>query len=613
MRRCLTFVLILLAVASMTLFGVNMQTTYTVRDEIYQRVDELCRRAGVIGPSTFSPVTGRVLVIALERIDPSSLGEGDRIEYGRLYGQLTGESYLFEDDGFAFDLETMVNLEGFLADYDDFDYANDRTGFAPDRRNESLVPYRYEDPFLLLGAKVDFFDNVALEVEYEIRNNPQMMYESSLGWLYSHQRTDRQGFYSTFAPEMPFRAGGSFGNDYISFILGRYPHGMGGGITGNLAVGDNFVYQEIANLSFLSNWFTYNISVTRFDQQMYYVRQADGTVVPATDGSSGGDRTTFSRSEFDGLQQFRVVHRFDLNLFDRFRFAVNLATIYNSTYGLDMRFFYPFVIGHNYYNYTNDIEKTYFDEANNLISLETEFVIVDGLSFSAQVAIDQFQMFFEGADSVPPAYGALANLKYSTALGDDSVLNVWLETVYTSPYLYLNGKTDSTVDESSGQTVSSIDYNLDYVVGYHMQYLDDYGYSGYIYGPDSFVLSTGGDFTSYDDRYTVGWNLLYRIKGAKGISHYAGDHQLTEIDMSDAHIESDSDSFMGVDTPSGGWDRAEHLVKLSAYGKYSLPRYVWGQVTFYTALGGNLYFNYQRFVGKTEFQPMMLFGVKWTF
>ena len=93
--------------ASMTLFGVNSQTTYTVRDEVYRRVDDLCRRAGVLGPSTFSPVTGRVLVIALDRIDVESLGETDRAEYGRLYRSLTGENYLFEDDGFAFDIDAM--------------------------------------------------------------------------------------------------------------------------------------------------------------------------------------------------------------------------------------------------------------------------------------------------------------------------------------------------------------------------------------------------------------------------------------------------------------------------------------------------------------------------
>ena len=142
MKRSLSVVLVLLMFASMTLFGVNSQTTYTVRDEVYRRVDDLCRRAGVLGPSTFSPVTGRVLVIALDRIDVESLGETDRAEYGRLYRSLTGESYLFEDDGFAFDIDAMINLEGFVADYDDFDYANTASGFGPDRRNETLLPYR---------------------------------------------------------------------------------------------------------------------------------------------------------------------------------------------------------------------------------------------------------------------------------------------------------------------------------------------------------------------------------------------------------------------------------------------------------------------------------------
>ena len=55
-------------------------------------------------------------------------------------------------------------------------------------------------------------------------------------------------------------------NDYINFTAGHYPHSMCNGITGNLLVGDNFYYQEIITLSFMSR-FTYNISVTHFNQQ----------------------------------------------------------------------------------------------------------------------------------------------------------------------------------------------------------------------------------------------------------------------------------------------------------------------------------------------------------
>ena len=171
--------------------------------------------------------------------------------------------------------------------------------------------------------------------------------------------------------------------------------------------------------------------------------------------------TDFSRSEFDGMQQFRVLHRFDVNIVDKARIALNLATIYNSHYGLDIRFFYPFVLGHNYYNYTNSIEKTDFDEANNIMSIEAEWNIIKGLTASVQLAIDQFQMPWEDKSSLPMAYGVLGNLKYTRNLGKGT-LRTWFEAVYTNPYLYLNGKRYNDGSETY------IDYNLDYIVGYNM-------------------------------------------------------------------------------------------------------------------------------------------------
>ena len=237
------------------------------------------------------------------------------------------------------------------------------------------------------------------------------------------------GYPNSMAPEIPYKAGLSVGNDYIHFILGRYPHSIGSGITGNLMVGDNFLYQEISNLSLISNYFTYNISITRFDQM----------------DNLGGGIAKISQREFDGMQQFRVVHRFDINLFNKARFAVDLATIYNSTYGFDLRFFYPFVLSHNYYNYTNFLEKETFDEANNMMNFYLEIAPIRGLSVSLQFAIDQMQVYFETQDSVPAAWGALANVKFSTPISNLGHLDSWFEFAYTKWFAQCIDKDESAL------------------------------------------------------------------------------------------------------------------------------------------------------------------------
>ena len=142
MKRILLSVLTIVIAAS-CIYAANLQSIYTTRDDVYRRVDALCTRAGVIGPSTFSPVPARVLTMALDRIDREALSIEDRNEYDSLYSILTGEEYIFRDGYFMFDLDAGVNIGVNLADYRDFDYANTRSD-APqwDHRENTLVPYR---------------------------------------------------------------------------------------------------------------------------------------------------------------------------------------------------------------------------------------------------------------------------------------------------------------------------------------------------------------------------------------------------------------------------------------------------------------------------------------
>ncbi len=429
-----------------------------------------------------------------------------------------------------------------------------------------------------------YFGNyVFLEGKFGIKNDNKKNHISSMDFLlgYVNQFT---GYLTEFADvkigEFPVRAGASIGNDYFSFILGLYPHSIGSGITGNLLVGDNFMYQEISNLSLISNYFTYNISITRFDQM----------------DNIGGGYGTMSRSEFDGMQQFRVVHRFDVNLFNKVRFAMDLATIYNSHYGFDMRFFYPFVISHNYYNYTNELTKRYFDEANNLLGLYLEIIPISGLALNLEFVLDQMQVITENPENIPNAWGFLANAKYSFDGPNDGMFDLWGEFVYTNPYLYLNGKREEN---------GAIDYNLDYIVGYRSSGVADYGYSGYQFGPDTILLGVGSEYNSSDYVWSIGFKTVYRISGQKRLGNSDGN----TIDMGNSIIEDDSSIFMNAITPTGGWGNAEHLLQPVIYSSYTWDYY---NLEVYVSTAFSTYFNYDFHKGETRFLPQFTIGVRWT-
>ena len=282
------------------------------------------------------------------------------------------------------------------------------------------------------------------------------------------------------------------------------------------------------------------------------------------------------------------------------RFAIDLSTIYNSTYGFDLRFFYPFVISHNYYNYTNELEKTYFDEANNMMTFALETTPIKGLSIGAQFTLDQAQVYFEDKTSVPSAWGVLANIKYTTPINDCGNLDTWVEFVYTNPYIYLNGKIDSE---------GLYDYNLDYIVGYHANYVPEFGYSGYQYGPDTILFALGGEYIS-NSSWNVGFKTIYKVQGQKRLGNkYDSNTESTHIDMSNSTIETDSSVYINNNTPTGGWGNAEHLVQPVIYGSYLFENY---NLQIYSSIAFSTYFNYDFIKGKTEFLPQATIGIKWT-
>lgn len=139
------------------------------------------------------------------------------------------------------------------------------------------------------------------------------------------------------------------------------------------------------------------------------------------------------------------------------RVTLELGTLFSSTTAFDLRFFYPFMISHNYNNYTNDLAKTSFDEANNIMNLGLEIALGGGVSLTGQAVLDQADSFGESKNEMPSAYGLLANLSWAAVTKSGSY-EVWIEGVYTNPYLYLNGKYDTETGYH--------DYNLDYIVGY---------------------------------------------------------------------------------------------------------------------------------------------------
>lgn len=545
------------------LFSANSQKLYMDNDNEYRAVVVLCSMSGVLGPSSSTPVTARELQLALDRVDVSQLP--------LFFQQLYEDTYavIFDKDivGFKADLDIAISPQVFLStDY--FGKASDGNG-----RNYFFLPYRDEKPSINFVGEFFFGRNVFLEGALPIINSPLKdgLLITSFDWLlnYREGRLNFLGRNNTgMASNVPILARGAFGNDYFNIILGRSQHGMGAGFTGNMIVGNNFPYQEIFKIGFLSNPFTYNISYTHFDTQKGLL--------------------DFERPRFGGEHQIRLVHRFDVNIIDKLRIVLNLGTLYFTDSTFDIRLFTPFMMAHNYFNYDEDfdISKHPYDEANNILGIEVEWAIMPRLNMNMQVVVDQFQLFFEDQDALPMACGGLINLCWTEPLANSS-LRIWLEGVYTTPFLYLNEKYNSL---GGDQMNKSPNYNYDFIVGYYRAdwQAPNISYSGYTYGPDCIAVTIGTQYKNYQAGVSSSLSLAYRIHGEKGI-----DDPIF------------GNSFKDVSTPTG---IPEHTIQLQGDCSWAIIK---DKLDLFGGIGLSYYINFCNQNDVNKFLPQGYVGITW--
>ena len=574
MRKIICSVLVLLICIS-TFATTSSQRLFDYDSYEYQLTKTLTASAGVLGPSSATPVTAHELVIALERIDDSRLSEGAQKRYIDLLTSLQDA-----DDGFEMDLSMSLAPQVFLtADQNgDSGIVNNRFDF--------FLPYAEEEPFFSLSAKFEFGNNFFIETELPLMNEPikNGMVYTSFDWLISYRDGKWQFFGSQFNPNMlsqiPFLGRGAIGNDWANLIIGRTRHRIGSGYTGNLAVSDNYPYQELLKISATSNVFTYNISFTAFDVQA------------TLEDPEMATRPVFIKSHFGQEQQTRLIHRFDFNIVDKVRLAIGFGATFFSTSSFDFRFFAPFMIVHNYYNNDSSYEiQDPYDEANNIFTLEVEAAIVPGLTLGAQFILDQFQLSFEEAP-LPNAFGVLFNLAWTEEL-EDSSYSIWAEAVYTSAYLYRNNKYN-VVDSNKVWN-----YNYDWILGYYsnVSTLSYVAYSGYPTGPDTIAVALGGNYKNYEKNVEVSANLTYSLIGENGGPN--GLIHPTFVD--DVDVE---DPVLDKKTPSGViW----HSIKLDGSAN-------WGFLDELQLFGGfslQLHYNYFNDPEKDLFLPQVYIGLKW--
>ena len=551
-KRLALYMLVLLSAFALSAADMSL---YDYNDNTYSMVDKLTRLSGVIGPSSSTPVTGEELYIALKRVNPDTLPERYKEEYERLLKKLSENHDDFKVDGTIY-FAPQVYL---TVDQDTIDPKN---FFIPfDKR----LPAAYGELSLTYG------NSLFLETSLEAINNSVIQDRNGLPYtsfdfIMSNRAKDNAWYVvSTKNPiqlygEVPSMARGALGNNWFSFIFGRSHHQMGSGYSGNMLIGDNYRFQEIAKLTAQSNPFTYTMDFTHFDQQ------------EALNNDGGYE---INKEHFDGPQVLRLVHRFDVNICNRARIALNMGFVMYGSNLADLRLITPLFAVHNWYNFREGKTIKSGDEANNILSVEAEWMVIPRLKLGLQVVVDQWQMFWEN-DDVPDAWGLLWNASYLQTFKQGD-LEYYAEGVYTAPNLYLNTKYNSD---------GTRNYNYDFALGYFRRdTTGDVAWSGHNWGPNSLGVIVGAKANLYD----------YNLKLDSSIAF----HSHGDIPYETPYFEKGIYQWIG--TP-------EHRMDMKIEGS-------WGFFKGLELLGGvnfGFYWNYEHVNKSFKFMPQGMIGLKYT-
>ena len=503
-KRVLTC-LLLFSVSLSLLFsaqGDNRQKIYPVDSELFEAITYLYVSEGFALPSTTGPWSEAELVFMLDRIDREKLDGSRATVYDYVHESLN-QSAKIESKGVDFSWNFDAALEGY--------YHTNTDDFLG--RDTWIRGFMDQKPLLGVSLETWPAGNFYGYSEFTVGNANHLAEVDDFGLGFGS--TSLATNLIVLPPaglndldfNMPYRAFGAAGGDHWSFQLGRDRMNWGAGTSGNLFLGDNLKYHNMARFTTFGEKFKYTFVTSFFPHSSAYMDVDDGGIDYSEDGPIFGDRQS---AAIVGINLF-MAHRLEWRMFrDTVGIALTESIMYQSKENtFDLRFLNPSMIYHNYYIRSN---------ANSLIGLELDYTPIKGLNLYGQVVVDEFSLpgepvASETESAYAAAWGYLAGVK-SVFPVDRYMGYASFEFAYTDPFLYLRYETDN------GATASSPDaYHLNHVgvireystvsdqlMRYNAEFL------GYKYGGDAIVINVNSGLKQLG-KWHVDVNGFYMLHG----------------------------------------------------------------------------------------------------
>lgn len=522
-------------------FQPNEQKIWHVDSEVHQYLDLLYLKQGRSLPSSSGPWSNAELKMWLYNIDYEQLTDSSKELYEKIEEILCKEPRFILDETLGISVTNVVAPEFYV-------HTNSK-----DFVQEDDWVYSYEERNPIYKPEIEFF----------AANNFYSYADLSVGWASNITDEKENSLYQpVFMSNIPFvpnkditdlsmnfptRAFGAFGANHWNFSFGRDVIRWGHGISGNLAVGGNQLYDNYMQYSLFYPKVKYNFLT------IFYPHESN---IDKANSLGQND-------DVKGLKLF-MMHKIEGRFFkDRLTAALGEAILYQSVSNtFDVRYLNPVGVFHNYYIRGN---------ANSFLNLDLDFAVLPGLNIYTQILVDELAAVGEPSAKSdepwrPSKMGYLLGTKYAYEL-PKGLLTVCAEGVYADPCLYLREEYDSN---HNTQGVSFYGHLREFINGYGVKYIRRC--IGYKYGGDCISGNLNFGYDDLDklklnlDCFYLAHGIMYNpfvddwIRG-KGATAPSTEDQTNNCDnTSDRHNNQSGE--------------VEHFLRLSLSGSYDiLPKF----------------------------------------
>ena len=484
----------------------NYQKIYSVSDPVYGYVRDLYLLEGYALPSTTGPCSGSELLKMLRVFEGKTLEGTSKNLYDTIMQILDADA---SKPSFKAGLE--INEELYANINWKYDFFHGRDNWIRGWANEK--------PFLNLNTEehvgenfYGFFDlSIGVAKDWKSGDSTERTFGDSLLWSNTPFLFANDMKQLDF--NMPLRAFVAAGGENWSLQIGRDRLSWGAGTTGNLVIGDQIKYHNMARFTTYDSNFKYTFLISAFPHpQMYYKDNGDNTMTYSVNGANevGNGQSQY----MNGIAAF-IGHRLEWHILKNLNFALTEGVMYMSKDNkIDLIAFAPAYLYHNNYTRSN---------TNSILSFEADWTFAKGWNVYGQIVVDEFILPGEQNPKTataehkaePNGIGYIAGLTYVTGAGD-GILRINVEGAHTDPYLYLRDGDAQAGEATREQTLGR--YGINYVVA--VREMSDCGgtqnynldFLGYRYGGDAVVGNLNVRY-EVPQKWNVGANLFLMKHG----------------------------------------------------------------------------------------------------